>query len=91
MATHREDLETSEQDHEGGRCPHCAAPARRVECDNCGGWAWLVDCGHESQPRPIAALDHHTLCDECAEQSQGSRRAIRDLARQDTAGDVDDS
>jgi hypothetical protein len=72
MSQHRTDLETSEQDHEGGRCPHCEAAARRVTCDTCGDWAWLVDCGHESQPRPIAALDHRTYCDECAAATRGT-------------------
>src|ERR1039457_7290098 len=58
---------------EGGSCPECGATAQLRTCDDCGETAWIIDCGHMSQPRPIAggrsdgSEGHRTFCEECAE------------------------
>lgn len=46
-------------------CEHCSAKAHPVRCDECGREGWVTDCGHQTQPRDIAADGHHTYCDEC--------------------------
>lgn len=62
----------AEQERPGGECPECAEPARLRECDDCGRRAWLIDCGHYGQPRPIAAgrrggrQADRDYCEDCA-------------------------
>jgi hypothetical protein len=58
---------------EGGSCPECGTQAQLRTCDDCGETAWIIDCGHMSQPRPIAggrsdgSEGHRTFCTDCAE------------------------
>ena len=42
-------------DDPGSCCPTCGEPAKLRRCCVCGTEAWIIDCGHYSQPRPIAA------------------------------------
>jgi hypothetical protein len=43
-----------------------------LTCDGCGITALIVDCGHQAQPRPLAAgradgsALHRTYCPACA-------------------------
>ena len=60
---------------EGGTgCPHCLEPAKYRTCSVCGDSLWVVDCGHQEQPRPIAAGRedgsqlHLDFCATCAEK-----------------------
>jgi len=53
-------------------CADCGAvPATRT-CADCGATADITDCGHQPQPRPLAAgrADGsdmgHTYCETCA-------------------------
>jgi len=61
-----------EDEREGGACPDCGTPAALRTCDTCDTSAWIIDCGHYAQPRPIAAgrADgsdlHHTYCEDCS-------------------------
>jgi len=61
-----------EGDDPGSTCPHCGEAAKLRRCYVCGAEAWLVDCGHYPQPRPIAAgrADgsdlEHDYCEYCA-------------------------
>ena len=63
-----------EQEKEGGACPECGSPAELRTCSECGASAWIIDCGHYSQPRPIAtgrkdgSEDYKLFCDDCAEE-----------------------
>jgi hypothetical protein len=59
---------------EGGKCPECGTPARLRTCSVCGGTpAWLIDCGHYAQPRPISAgPDGKDYCDECWKEESDS-------------------
>lgn len=56
--------------HDDGEdaCPHCEAPSHGVRCERCHAWARIIDCGHMSQPRPIAADSSHVYCDDCADE-----------------------
>ncbi len=62
------------EEHEGGKCPHCGTEAAWRECDTCGTAAWVIDCGHYTQPRPIAPgrVDgselHRLFCEDCADR-----------------------
>jgi len=53
-------------------CPACAAQPRLRRCDECGVSAWITDCGHMAQPRPIAAGRYdgsridRDFCSSCA-------------------------
>lgn len=64
----------SEYEREGGACPHCDEPAVYRTCSACGRSAWVIDCGHYAQPRPISAgrIDgsegYKLFCDDCAEE-----------------------
>jgi hypothetical protein len=63
----------NENEIEGGSCPECGTKAQLRTCDDCGETAWIIDCGHMSQPRPIAggrsdgSEGHRTFCEDCAE------------------------
>ena len=47
-------------------CKACGETPERRQCEECGVSAMIVDCGHQAQPRPIAADDHgHDYCDDC--------------------------
>jgi len=46
---------STEGDAPGSACPHCGEPAKLRRCCVCGTEAWIIDCGHYPQPRPIAA------------------------------------
>ena len=56
----------------GSQCGECGEHATHRECRACGTSAWLIDCGHQQQPRPIAAgrADgsdlSHDYCESCA-------------------------
>lgn len=52
-------------EREGGACPDCGTPAEWYECRACGDGAWLIDCGHYPQPRPISGEDDVAYCDVC--------------------------
>lgn len=64
----------AEYEKDGGKCPDCGTPAELMTCEVCGKQAWLIDCGHYDQPRPITGgkIDGsdlgHIYCDGCAEQ-----------------------
>ena len=53
-------------------CPSCGERAVLRTCHECGQSAMITDCGHESQPRPIAAGREdgsdlaHAYCAFCA-------------------------
>lgn len=55
-------------------CSICGTTARERTCDDCGAVAIVTDCGHQVQPRPIAAgrtdgrQMHRDYCTDCAEQ-----------------------
>ena len=57
---------------EGTKCPHCGEPAKWRVCSECGKGAWIIDCGHMDQPRPIAAGRedgselYKDFCEDCA-------------------------
>ena len=54
-------------------CAHCEAKAKRRTCSRCGATGIYTDCGHQAQPRPIAAgrvdgsCGTKDFCSECAE------------------------
>jgi hypothetical protein len=60
-------------ERENGRCPVCRAHAQLLTCSECLRSAWLIDCGHFVQPRPIAkgradgTAMNRLFCDDCAE------------------------
>jgi len=64
----------SRYEREGGACPHCGEQATYRTCSVCGLSAWIIDCGHYAQPRPIAAgkvggrEGYKTFCEDCAEE-----------------------
>lgn len=66
------DAQNGTDEHEGGSCPTCGAKAELRICDDCNEEAWIIDCGHYAQPRPIAAGRsdgsemHRTYCEDCA-------------------------
>jgi|APSaa5957512576_1039674.scaffolds.fasta_scaffold103429_1 hypothetical protein len=63
---------TTSHEIEGGECPHCGATAKLRRCHICGESAWLIDCGHYSQPRPISAdIYGMDVCDDCADCADG--------------------
>ena len=43
------------EEHERGRWPPSAAPAQWGTWWECSESAWIIDCAHFPQPRPIAA------------------------------------
>jgi hypothetical protein len=61
------------EEREGGKCSHCGEPAKERTCSTCGLSAWIIDCGHYPQPRPIAVgrtggLElHRDFCSACAD------------------------
>ena len=65
VTQHKMAEETDER--AGGRCPRCGAAAEYRTCEVCGTSAWIIDCGHYSQPRPIAASQdgQRYLCEDC--------------------------
>ncbi len=53
---------------ESGQCPQCEEKAELRTCAECGKSAWIIDCGHFSQPRPISTDDQspfNHICDDC--------------------------
>jgi hypothetical protein len=48
-------------------CTHCGETARRLVCADCGAEAIVTNCGHKSQPRPIAgsAWNGQPVCGPC--------------------------
>ena len=46
-------------------CADCGERAKRRECDDCGMAAYITDCGHFPQPRPISAADGRDYCNLC--------------------------
>lgn len=64
-------------EREGGACPKCGEPAEFRTCHECGKEAWIIDCGHYDQPRPIASgrkdgsEGYLTFCEDCAENTPG--------------------
>jgi hypothetical protein len=53
-------------------CAACGVEPKLRTCDRCGVSAMITDCGHRSQPRPIAAAGVDMLCDACAEAGGAS-------------------
>jgi hypothetical protein len=49
--------------------PGCDTAAKLRRCVGCGSTGMVTDCGHRSQPRPIAADERtgESVCDACAE------------------------
>lgn len=41
-------------EREGDCCPDCHEPAVERTCTRCGLTGWVIDCGHQAQPRPLA-------------------------------------
>ena len=61
--------EVKNYEREGGSCPKCGTRAEFRVCSQCGVAAWVIDCGHYGQPRPIAAgPDGLLYCDDCWEE-----------------------
>lgn len=47
-------------------CADCGAEPRRLSCYVCGGAGLVTDCGHQEQPRPIAADERgRAVCERC--------------------------
>lgn len=68
---------------EGAVCNRCGEPARYRTCKTCGESAWIIDCGHYDQPRPIAADEHgEDVCDDCYEE-QGENQSWEQEATED--------
>ena len=56
-------------------CDTCEVKAEERTCDDCGKSAVIADCGHQAQPRPIAASpDGRLRCDGCAEEVRPTPR-----------------
>lgn len=53
--------EYDDQERKGGSCPSCGELAVHRTCDCCGISAWIIDCEHYDQPRPIC----DSVCEEC--------------------------
>ena len=55
-------------------CPECGAEPVGRTCVVCRVSAWITDCGHMAQPRPIAAGRedgsdlHRDYCESCARE-----------------------
>lgn len=66
-------------------CLSCGQEPEWRECATCGTQAWVVDCGHKAQPRPIAADDqdplHNHICDACYEARAERSKAASTLGR----------
>ena len=65
----------------------CGAVAVERQCDECGREGWMLECGHQQQPRPISADGHVMLCDECAECADNPLRNM--MGRVNADGNVD--
>jgi hypothetical protein len=54
-------------------CTRCGAKPRLRTCVECGTKAFITDCGHQTQPRPISAgrADgteiHRDFCEACCD------------------------
>ena len=50
-------------------CSECGAKPRYITCDFCGRSGYITDCGHQSQPRPIAATEDgwRVICEDCVD------------------------
>ena len=47
-------------------CTDCGEEPELRTCVECGISAEMVDCGHQDQPRPLAAdQDGEVRCDDC--------------------------
>jgi hypothetical protein len=72
-AAHSTVLDFADAERERGTCPLCNEPARLRTCWECGDSAWIIDCAHFPQPRPIApgradgSHPHRMFCDDCAD------------------------
>jgi len=73
--THKNDfLLIGNEQEEGETCPDCRMQAQWRECCHCGLAAWIIDCGHFCQPRPLAAgkadgsHGQQTYCQVCADE-----------------------
>ena len=48
-------------------CEACGAEPQRRTCVDCSRTADIVDCGHQDQPRPLAAdQDGEVRCETCS-------------------------
>jgi membrane protease subunit (stomatin/prohibitin family) len=53
-------------------CEQCEKKAELWTCHSCGVQGMITNCGHQSQPRPIASgrsdgsALHLSFCEECA-------------------------
>jgi hypothetical protein len=62
-----------DEEREGGSCPICCQPARRVECWQCCDAVWMIDCPHRPQPAPMrhgrrdGAEPHRIFCNDCSD------------------------
>lgn len=67
-------MQDGEYEYNGGVCPACGERAVLRTCSVCGEQRWTIDCGHYSQPRPIAAGRangselHNDFCEDCAQE-----------------------
>lgn len=56
-------------------CADCTAIAVLRTCAGCGAEAMITDCGHQSQPRPIAAngvYGTEASCESCEDAQEGN-------------------
>lgn len=63
----------------------CGVRALRRQCCACGVSALICDCGHQAQPRPIAADGANDWCDACYDVGHTD---VTELARE--AGEAGD-
>ncbi len=69
----REQTKYEEQECEDGQCPDCGTKAEYRTCAICGRSKWIIDCGHMSQPRPIAGngiAGTACSCEDCEEAAR---------------------
>lgn len=64
-------------EEEGAVCNRCGEPAKYRTCETCGESAWIIDCGHYAQPRPLAADEYgHIVCNDCYEERRDRRNTL---------------
>jgi hypothetical protein len=69
------DLEANleEEERDGGACPICLEPARRIECWQCCDSVWMIECPHRAQPAPMrhgrsdGTDAHRVFCSDCSD------------------------
>jgi len=56
--------------NEGDECPSCGETATWLSCADCNRAAFIIDCEHYAQPRPLAGGKHGSdvTCADCERQ-----------------------